>query len=132
MSDYSISKVYPTDKYSLSQIDVLLQKEGISRDGNLDYICAMHDEKDDIIATGSCFGPTLRCFAVSREHQGEGLLNEIISHLIEVQQARGNLHLFLYTKVKSAKFFGDLGFHEIARVDGTLVFMENRKSGFPN
>ena len=131
MSDYSISKVYPTDKYSLSQIDVLLQKEGISRDGNLDYICAMHDEKDDIIATGSCFGPTLRCFAVSREHQGEGLLNEIISHLMEVQYARGNMHLFLYTKVNSAKFFGDLGFYEIARVAGTLVFMENRKSGFP-
>lgn len=131
MSDYSISKVYPTDKYSLSQIDALLQKEGISRDGNLDYICAMHDEKDDIIATGSCFGPTLRCFAVSREHQGEGLLNEIISHLMEVQYARGNMHLFLYTKVNSAKFFGDLGFYEIARVDGTLVFMENRKSGFP-
>lgn len=131
MSDYSISKVYPTDKYSLSQIDALLQKEGISRDGNLDYICAMHDEKDDIIATGSCFGPTLRCFAVSREHQGEGLLNEIISHLMEVQYARGNMHLFLYTKVNSAKFFGDLGFYEIARVAGTLVFMENRKSGFP-
>lgn len=45
--------------------------------------------------------------------------------------ARGNLHLFLYTKVNSARFFGDLGFYEIARVDGTLVFMENRKNGFP-
>ena len=132
MSDYAISQVYPSDKRSLAQIDALLQKEGITRDGNLDYICAMRDEDDEVIATGSCFGSTLRCFAVSSEHQGEGLLNEIISHLMEVQQARGNLHLFLYTKVGSAKFFGDLGFHEIARVDGTLVFMENRKSGFLN
>ena len=132
MSDYAISQVYPSDKRSLAQIDALLQKEGITRDGNLDYICAMRDEDDEVIATGSCFGCTLRCFAVSSEHQGEGLLNEIISHLMEVQQARGNLHLFLYTKVGSAKFFGNLGFHEIARVDGTLVFMENRKSGFSN
>ena len=132
MSEYSISQIYPTDKHSLAQIDALLQREGISRDSNLDYICAMYDDHDDIIATGSCFGPTLRCFAVSSEHQGEGLLNEIISHLMEVQYARGNTHLFLYTKVNSAKFFGDLGFHEIARVDGTLVFMENRKTGFPN
>lgn len=132
MSDYSISQIHSSDKRSLSQIDALLQKEGISRDGNLDYICAMEDDAGDIIATGSCFGPTLRCFAVSREHQGEGLLNEIISHLMEVQYARGNMHLFLYTKIKSAKFFSDLGFYEIARVDGTLVFMENRKSGFPN
>lgn len=92
----------------------------------------MYDSNDDIIATGSCFGPTLRCFAVSSEHQGEGLLNEIISHLMEVQYARGNMHLFLYTKVNSAKFFGDLGFYEIARVAGTLVFMENRRMGFPS
>ena len=131
MSEYLISQVYPSDKRSLRQIDALLQKEGISRDGNLDYICAMRDEKDEIIATGSCFGPTLRCFAVSGEHQGEGLLNEIISHLMDVQYARGNMHLFLYTKVNSSKFFGDLGFYEIARVDGTLVFMENRRTGFP-
>ena len=132
MSEYPISQIYPSDKRSLAQIDVLLQNEGITRDAHLDYICAMRDADDEIIATGSCFGPTLRCFAVSSEHRGEGLLNEIISHLMEVQQARGNLHLFLYTKVNSAKFFGSLGFYEIARVDGTLVFMENRKSGFPN
>ena len=73
---------------------------------------------------------TLRCFAVSREHQGEGLLNQIITHLIEIQCARGNLHLFLYTKAESAKFFEDLGFCEITRVENRLVFMENRPDGF--
>jgi [citrate (pro-3S)-lyase] ligase len=40
------------------------------------------------------------------------------------------MHLFLYTKCNSAKFFGDLGFYEIVRVDGQIVFMENRKTGF--
>ena len=130
MSEYTISQVYPTDKGTLAQIDALLQREGIRRDGNLDYICAMFDEDYKVIGTGSCFGNTLRCFAVSSDHQGEGLLNQIITHLIEVQYARGNLHLFLYTKVKSAKFFGDLGFYEIARVEDTLVFMENRRDGF--
>lgn len=130
MSEYAISQIYPTDKGTLAQIDALLQREGIRRDGNLDYICAMFDENYKVIGTGSCFGNTLRCFAVSSDHQGEGLLNQIITHLIEVQCARGNLHLFLYTKVKSAKFFGDLGFYEIARVEDTLVFMENRRDGF--
>lgn len=132
MSEYAISQIRPTDRRTLSKIDALLRSEGITRDGNLDYICAMFDDDDNVIATGSCFGCTLRCFAVSKAHQGEGLLNEIISHLMEVQYARGNLHLFLYTKINTAKFFGDLGFYEIARVDGTLVFMENRRTGFPN
>ena len=110
MSEYTISRVCPTDKTVLAQIDTLLGQEGIRRDGNLDYICAMFDEEYNVIGTGSCFGNTLRCFAVSSAHQGEGLLNQIITHLIEVQCARGNMHLFLYTKVKSSKFFGDLGF----------------------
>lgn len=130
MSEYTLSQVSPSDKTTLAQIDALLQQEGIRRDANLDYICAMFDEEYNVIGTGSCFGNTLRCFAVSSAHQGEGLLNQIITHLIEVQCARGNLHLFLYTKVKSAKFFSDLGFYEIARVEDTLVFMENRRDGF--
>lgn len=84
----------------------------------------------NIIATGSLFGNTLRCMAVSHLHQGEGLMNEIVTHLIEIQFERGNTHLFLYTKCDTAKFFGDLGFSEIARVSDQLVFMENRRTGF--
>lgn len=130
MSQYTISQLREGDKRTLSQVDQLLHSEGISRDKNLDYTCVMYDEDYQVIATGSCFKNTLRCFAVRSDHQGEGLLNEIISSLLEIQLERGNTHLFLYTKVKSAPFFRDLGFYEIARVDGTMVFMENRKNGF--
>lgn len=131
MSEYAITKVADWDKRMLSQVDDLLHQEGITRDGNLDYIAAMLDDDGSVIATGSCFGQTLRCFAVASSHQGEGLLNQIVSHLMEYQLSRGNSHLFLYTKVKAARFFESLGFYEIARVEGTLVFMENRRNGFP-
>lgn len=129
---YTISQVLPSDRRALAQIDALLEQEGIRRDRHLDYICAMYDESQNIIATGSCFGNTLRCFAVSGSHQGEGLLNQIVTHLMSVQLERGNTRLFLYTKLSTARFFGDLGFYEIARVDNTLVFMENRRNGFSN
>lgn len=132
MSEYALTQVSLPDKRMLGQVDALLVENGITRDANLDYICAMVDEENRVIATGSCFGATLRCFAVSQQHQGEGLLNEVVSHLMEYQMARGYTHLFLYTKIKSAKFFQSLGFYEIARVDGTLVFMENRRNGFPS
>ena len=132
MSEYALTQVSLSDKRMLAQVDALLVENGITRDANLDYICAMVDEENRVIATGSCFGAPLRCFAVSQQHQGEGLLNEVVSHLMEYQMARGYTHLFLYTKIKSAKFFQSLGFYEIARVDGTLVFMENRRNGFPS
>lgn len=130
MSDYYITQVMPTDKKSNFQINELLKKEGLRRDLNLDYTCAMFDSEQNVVATGSCFGNTLRCLAVTNEHQGEGLMNDIIIHLIEVQFSRGNTHLFLYTKCNSAPFFSSLGFYEITRVDNQLVFMENQRNGF--
>ena len=130
MSEYNISKVFATDKRANAAVEKLLLREGIRRDKNLDYTCAAYDEDYNIIATGSCFGNTLRCMAVSRDHQGEGLMNEIVSHLVQYEYERQIHHLFLYTKCSSAKFFGDLGFYEIVRIEDQIVFMENRRTGF--
>ena len=130
MSDYTVSKVYPSDKRGNAQVERLLLAEGIRRDKNLDYTCAVYDDDYNIVATGSCFGNTLRCMAVSHEHQGEGLMNEVVSHLVQYEYGRGINHLFLYTKCNSAKFFGDLGFYEIVRIADQVVFMENRRTGF--
>jgi len=132
MSDYEISRIYPTDTRGLAQVDKLLQQENIERDKNLDYTVGMFDADYNLIATGSCFKNTLRCFAVDHNHQGEGLLNAVISNLIEYEYSLGNIELFIYTKISTAKFFGDVGFYEIARVDDRLIFMENRKNGFQN
>lgn len=127
---FQISQVSMQDEYSLNEIDSLLKEEGIKKDQNLDYISAMYDNDYHIIATGSCFRNTLRCLAISKNHQGEGLLNQLVTHLMEVQFGRGNLHLFLYSKLNSAKFFRDLGFYEISRVEDGFVFMENKKNAF--
>lgn len=126
----SLRAISPADRRGQEQLEKLLRAEGIRRDGCLDYSCGIFDDEERLIATGSCFGNTLRCLAVSQEHQGEGLLNQVIGHLVEVQLSRGNSHLFLYTKPEAARFLADLGFYEIARVGRELVFMENRRGGF--
>lgn len=125
----TLTTISPGDVRGQKQVDALLEQEGIRRDGNLDYTCGLFDSSWRLAATGSCFGNTIRCLAVDRDRQGEGLLNQIISHLMEVQTQRGNTHLFLYTKPQSARFFGDLGFYEIVQAEG-VVFMENRRRGF--
>lgn len=127
---YTLSQIYPGDKRSMAQLHSLLNREGICLDGNLDYTCGLFDQDWNLAATGSTFGPTLRCCAVDRAHQGEGLLNQVVTHLTERQAERGLFHLFVYTKCDSAKFFSDLGFSEIVRVDGCLTFLENRRGGF--
>ncbi len=130
MCEYQVSEIRDGDKRSRRLQDALLQKEGIERDKNLDYSIGLFDDDYQMVATGSCFKNTLRCMAVDSSHQGEGLLNKVVSHLMDIQFERGYRDLFLYTKCDSAKFFHDLGFYEIARVEGKVVFMENRRTGF--
>lgn len=130
MTDHVITEVHPEDSATMAAIDRLLEQEGIRRDANLDYTCAMYDGSGAVVATGSCFRNTLRCFAVRSDLQGEGLLNTIVTHLITRQMMEGYTHLFLYTKPSSSRLFASMGFHEIARVEGSVVFMENRKNGF--
>ena len=130
MTDYAIGKLLDNDKKGYLAVDKLLKAEGLKRDPNLDYTCAVYDEEGDIVATGSCFANSLRCLAVSQQHQGEGLMNIVVTHLIDEQFARGNPHIFLYTKCDTAKFFESLSFHEITRIPNQIVFMENKRSGF--
>ena len=125
----SLSEISPRDTRTQAQMDTLLEQEGIRRDRNLDYSCGVFDD-GELIACGSSFHNTLRCLAVSSDHRGEGLMNQVVSHLMERQVNLGNSHVFLYTKVKNERIFKDLGFYEIARVDGSLVFLENRRDGF--
>ena len=130
MSEHYIASISPSDKRAQRMMDELLANEGIARDKNLSYSAGIFDDEGQMIATGSLFENTLRCMAVDGRHRGEGLMADIVSHLVDVQLQRGHTHLFLYTKCDSAKFFAPLGFHEIARIDNRLVFMENRRDGF--
>ena len=125
-----ISRIYPTDRKNQEKLVNLLKEEGIRKDKNLDYTAGLFDDEERLVATGSIYSNTLRCLAVSRSHQGEGLMNVIVSHLMDEQFSRGNSHIFVYTKTASSKFFESLGFKPIAAVDGQLVFLENRRNGF--
>src|SRR5665647_372249 len=130
MSDYMISDIHLGDKRSLRQMDELLCREGIERDGNLDHSVGIFDDNGVLIATGSSFLNTLRCLAVDNGHRAEGLLNAIVSHLVQYEAENGRFALYIYTKCETAPFFRDLGFNEIAQVDGTLIFMENSPDRF--
>ncbi|MCQ9210831.1 [citrate (pro-3S)-lyase] ligase [Granulicatella seriolae] len=132
MSDFAIVQIYPKDLKSIKKIEDLLAQEGIRKDQNLDYMCAIFDENKQVIATGSAYKDTLRCLAVDKHYQGEGLLNKIVSHLIAVENSRGYHHLFVYTKISSSFFFQNIGFYPIVTVQDHLVFMENRPHGFSN
>lgn len=126
----AVVSVERTDERMNRAVEELLHREGIMRDAHLDYTCVITDDLGEPVATGSCFGNTLRCMAVDSRYRGTGLLNRIIRHLSEYELERGYTHLFIYTKNREAMFFSELGFYEIACVDKMVSFLENRKNGF--
>ena len=124
-----IRTISPGDRFAAAERNALLKAEGISPDPNLDYSCGLYDEEEELVATGSISGNTLRYLAVSKAHRGEGLLVQVVSHLMAEQARRGNLHVFIYTKPENLAFFSGMGFYEIARTDHA-VFLENIRDGF--
>ncbi|MCL2381949.1 MAG: [citrate (pro-3S)-lyase] ligase [Treponema sp.] len=128
--NHAISEIRPSDKKGQQEFDRLLEGAGVKRDNNLDYIAGLYDSEYKLLAAGACFANTLRCLAVDSARQGEGLMAPVVTHLLNYQLACGNTHSFLYTKCENDYIFSALGFHEITRVGGDILLMENRKHGF--
>lgn len=126
--DFKEKRIFLDDTIERKNLELFLNNEGIKLDKNLEYTVGIYDS-EKLVATGSFFKNTLRCLAVSLEYQGSGLLNKVVSHLMNEQYQRGFTHIFLYTKCNAAKFFNDIGFYEIARIDDLVVFMENKSNG---
>lgn len=126
--ELQIRRIYPEDQAEQQKLLELLDQEGIRLDASIEYTIGVY-QGEQLLATGSFYRNTLRCLAVHKDHQGLGLMNKVVSHLQEVLFQRGCHHQFLYTKYEYGRLFKDLGFYEIASVEGLVVFMENRPDG---
>ena len=131
MYGYRSVTISQSDRHASAQADRLLAQEGIKRDSCVDYMVGIYDESDELVATGATYGNTIRCVAADSARQGEGLLGTVVSRLMERLAGLGVTHVFLYTKQDSARYFRDMGFYEIARAENLVIFMENRRDGFP-
>jgi [citrate (pro-3S)-lyase] ligase len=67
---------------------------------------------------------------VDSAYRGEGLLEQVVTALVDYQQTQGRTHLFVYTKYANVHIFTSLGFYEVASVAGETILMENRRDGF--
>ena len=85
-------------------------------------------EDDEILATASLDGNTVKCVAVSPQHQGEDLTARVLTEVCQEASRRGMEHLMLYTKPHNQYLFEALGFHTVLRTPGVLL-MENRRNG---
>lgn len=78
-----------------------------------------------IVACAGLDHYTVKCVAVDADARGESLSLELGSEVIRVAAARGQFHLFLYTKPHNVPLFRGWGFYPVVEVPERVVLMEN-------
>lgn len=111
----------------LEKLRNFLRLNGLDYDPSIDF-SVMLCEDDEIIATASLDGNTVKCAAVSPIHRGEGWMAQLMTTIRQEAFQRGADHLMLYTKPANSMLFREFGFHPIVRTDSVLL-MENTRHG---
>lgn len=117
----------PMEGSMRERLRMFLAENGLAFDESIRFTAALMEE-DEIIATGSLDGATVKCVAVSPDHQGEDLTARIMTVLVQKAAEEGFHHLMLYTKPRNQHLFAPLGFHPVIRTADVLL-MENRRGG---
>lgn len=128
MENISVRTINLRRRFERQKIEDFLKEHGLEYEKDVDYTLALY-YKDDLIGTGSLSERVLKCIAIDPKYQGFGIFNRIITELIRVQYERGNHHIFVFTKPSNKKFFEDVGFREIAGVEGKVSLLENNPKG---
>lgn len=116
------------NKNEKEQVEMLLQKNGLTFEDTPDCTAVVEGPDEKIIATASIQGKVIKMVAADSEWQEAGLSGMVISDLLRYARENNIFHLFIYTKCNMADKFAHLGFTELARTE-TVVLME---SGHPS
>ncbi len=128
---YSFMYGYPFTGVNLKQVKEFLRQNSLHYDDGIEFTVNLYDHESEIIATGSLEGNVIKCVAISREYQGEGLSATILTHLMTFAIQKKLNHLFLFTKPENKVLFSGMGFYPIVSTN-EVVLMENVKNGLKN
>lgn len=117
----------PLQGSMLRQVQLFLESCDLRYDASITFTAVLLEE-DEIIATGSLDGHTVKCVAVAPSRQGEDLTSRIMTVLHQQAAQQGISHLMLYTKPQNRPLFMPLGFHPVAATADCLL-MENKRNG---
>lgn len=108
----------------------LLEAAGIRLDPLVDWSLSLYRD-NEMLATGSCFRYTLRSIAVATEHQGMGLMAQLITALEKEATRRSLDRLLLVSQPSDRRLFSAVGFTTLAKSRRGVTLMENSACLFP-
>lgn len=127
-SGYIIEKGRPFKGKFLEILVDFLGAHDLSYDKNIEFSIAII-RNSKILATASRDRNVIKCVAVRKENQGEGLMAVIFSELYMEFIQKGITQFWCYTKIENYEAFERLGMYSVFSAEH-VVLMENKKHGF--
>lgn len=124
--------IKPATSADWKDIQTLLTRLNLPEDGAKEHLQHYHLMQDaqgtKAVAGLEVYPPValLRSVAVAPEHQGQGLGEQLVTHLIEQARAQGISDLYLLTTT-AAQYFPRFGFQEIQRTEVPDVLQTSRE-----
>jgi len=125
---YEFREIYEViEKSEIEKIRKLLTSENLLLEDELDHTFGLY-ERDTLVGTASVKGETFRCIAINRKHKGTGVINTLMTNMMQFMQFKGIYRYSIFTKPNSVKSFKYFGFGEVVRVEDAVLmeYPDNR------
>lgn len=122
-ANLKVKDMYPeriaTDKLLLTK---MLNEQGINLEEGIELSIGVFED-EELIGTGSIKGDIIVCLGVKEVYRNTGLINSIITRLMERMNERGIYEIKVFTKLMYKQSFLNIGFTQVSEVK-SYVLME--------
>jgi len=105
------------------KLTTFLGKVGLTFDEDTEFSVVV-ETGNDILATASFSGKIIKQVAVKDDMRGKGLLQKLITEVIQEMNSRGISHALVYTRSENADYFKSLGFNTVVNIIPYIAFLE--------
>lgn len=112
--------------FEVKRILNFLNEFSLTYDLNVDYTVYL-EENDKIIATASKEKNIIKCFAIDKNYQNQGLSNTLLTSIRNEMFEQGYISSLVFTKLENRLFFEGMGYKLVAHTD-KVILLESGQS----
>lgn len=126
---YNIEKINIQHQIFKDEVNNFLKNFDLKLDKDIDFTIVIRDNNTgEIISTASKYKNIIKCFAIDKNLQGEGITNQLVTTLLNKSFEEGFFHNFVFTKPINIDIFKGVGFKLISKTDKIALL----EIGIPN
>lgn len=125
-NEFCLKEIPIRTKLYRRTIEKFLWKFQLKLEENIEYYCGIFRD-EELVAGGGFEGNIIKCVAVNPELQGEGLSNNLVSHLKKVILDNGYENILVFTKPNNKRIFQSMGFKTLAEAEKAIIMEDGIK-----